>query len=269
MEVSILEYSDKYLKALVRNVPLPLINALRRTIIAEVPTMAIDEVLFIDNTSALYDEIIAHRLGLIPLKTDLDRYKTLEEAGCKDITQCREAAVRLILDVEAKDDIRVVYSGDLKSEDPEVTPVSDKIPIVILSKGQKIALEAYARLGKGREHIKWSPVSVSVFKYLPKIEVNLELCTYCGECVRACPRKIFSIEEDSIKVGNVINCILCRACEEACPTKAITISWDSNSYIFYIESTGALPSKRIIVEAFKILKNKLLQLQKKVIEATK
>lgn len=264
MEVSILGHTDRSLKALIRNVPLPLMNALRRTIIAEVPTMAIDEVIFIDNTSALYDEIIAHRLGLIPLKTDLDRYKTMEEAGCKDIMQCKEAAVRLILDVEAKDDIEIVYSRDLKSEDPEIVPVSDKIPIAVLSKGQKIALEAYARLGRGREHIKWSPVSVSAFKYLPKIRVNTDLCTYCGECVKACPKRIFDIKNDQIEIKNIIECTLCRSCEEACPTKAITVTWDSNSFVFYLESTGALPPKRIITEAFKILKKKLLELHKSI-----
>ena len=267
MEVSILGHTDRSLKALIRNVPLPLMNALRRTIIAEVPTMAIDEVIFIDNTSALYDEIIAHRLGLIPLKTDLDRYRTMEEAGCKDIMQCKEAAVRLILDVEAKDDIEIVYSRDLKSEDPEIVPVSDKIPIAVLSKGQKIALEAYARLGRGREHIKWSPVSVSAFKYLPKIRVNTDLCTYCGECVKACPKRIFDIKNDQIEIKNIIECTLCRSCEEACPTKAITVTWDSNSFVFYLESTGALPPKRIITEAFKILKKKLLELHKSIEEA--
>ncbi|MCK4314070.1 DNA-directed RNA polymerase subunit D, partial [Candidatus Bathyarchaeota archaeon] len=72
MEIETIEKDDMSLRLLIRGTDVPFINALRRIILAEVPCMAIDEVVMIENSSILQDEIIAHRLGLVPLKTDLD-----------------------------------------------------------------------------------------------------------------------------------------------------------------------------------------------------
>jgi DNA-directed RNA polymerase subunit D len=110
----------------------------------------------------MFDELVAHRLGLIPLKTDLDRFNLPEDCDCKNALGCSKCRVLLVLDAEASDRVRTVSSSDLISEDPESKPVSDNIPIVKLAPGQKIKLEAYARLGKGSEHAKWQPTSASV-----------------------------------------------------------------------------------------------------------
>ena len=158
-------------------------NTLRRIIISEVPTMAIDEVVIIENSSVLHDEILALRLGLIPLKTDLDSYNLPEECSCKSEFGCNLCRSILTLDVEAKDGTKTVYSGDLIPEDPNIAPVSDKIPIVKLASGQRIRLEAYARLGRGKVHAKWQPVSVCVYRYMPIIRIDEEQCDACGECV--------------------------------------------------------------------------------------
>ena len=265
--IKILEYSENYAKFLILNLPLHIMNAIRRTIIAEVPTMAIDEVLFIDNTSVLYDEIIAHRLGLIPLKTDLDRYKPFEECPIKDVVQApREYVVRLVLDVKAEDKPIVVYSGDLKSEDPDIVPVSDKIPIVVLDKGQKITLEAYARLGRGKEHIKWSPVSICTFKYLPKFTLNIEKCTLCGWCTEVCPKNVIKLVDDKVCIQNILDCSICRACSDVCSDRALIVEGDNTSFIFTLESTGALPIDRIIREALRIINDKLSKLESEIKE---
>jgi len=83
VEIKVLERDDRNMRLLIQGADAPFMNALRRTIIAEVPCMAIDEVVIIENSSVLQDEIIAHRLGLIPLKTDLDGYNLPEECSCK------------------------------------------------------------------------------------------------------------------------------------------------------------------------------------------
>jgi len=161
--------------------------------------------------------------------------------------------VVLSLKVEAKDDIVTVYSRDLVSQDPKIVPVSGDIPIVKLKKGQKLELEAYARLGRGREHAKWQPVSTVAYKYMPQISIDLEKCNKCGNCVENCPRRILRLEDDQLVITNIIECNLCRLCEEVCPSKAIKVSWDERTFIFRLESTGSLPPERIVEEAIKIL----------------
>lgn len=262
MKVKILEKDERTIRLLIEDVPLAFVNAIRRLAISDVPTLAIDEVAFLDNTSVLYDEIIAHRLGLIPLTTDLDRFKPPEECEGADPIKNPECFVRLFLDVEAKEDGTVIYSGDLKSEDPTVKPVYDKIPIVVLAKGQKLTFEAYARLGRGKEHIKWSPVAVSAHKYVPKLKIDFEKCNLCGKCVEVCPKRILSIENGKLVIKDILSCTLCRACEDVCDRRAIKVSWVENSFILTIESTGALPPERIVLEAAKILKKKASEMEK-------
>lgn len=261
-----LEKDDKNIRLLIRGVDVPFVNALRRAIISEVPVMAIDEVVIIDNSSILQDEIIAHRLGLIPLKTDLDGYNLPEECPCKSEFGCNLCRVTLTLDVEATDGTRTVYSGDLVSENPNIVPVSDKIPIIKLAKGQRLKFETYARLGRGKNHAKWQPVSMCAYKYFPKIEIAGEKCDVCGKCVEICPRRVLVKKEKGIEVHDLMACTLCKDCVDTCPQKppAISIGWEENTFIFSLESTGALPPERIITEAIKILDKQLIELENQV-----
>ncbi len=167
-----LEKNDTDLRIIIQDADVPLMNALRRIALAEVPSMAIEEVVMIENSSILQDEIIAHRLGLTPLKTDLDTYNLPEVCECQSEFGCSKCRVTLTLDAEAKEGTRTVYSGEVISENPEIVPVSDKIPIIKLAKNQKLKLEAYARLGRGKTHAKWQPVSMCAYKYFPKITTS-------------------------------------------------------------------------------------------------
>ena len=139
-------------------------NALRRIILAEVPVMAIDDVMILENNSVMYDEILAHRLGLIPVTTD-QTYNLPEECTCKSELGCEKCRASFSLEIEASDPVEVVYSSHLKPENPEVKPVSDRIPILKLAQGQRLKLEAYARLGRGRDHAKWQPASACTYSY--------------------------------------------------------------------------------------------------------
>lgn len=140
------------------DVPLQYANALRRICLNGVPVFAIDTVDIVENTSVLADEGLAHRLGLIPLKTDLNEFKNLADLDLNDSTN----RVMLVLDSGDSTETRTVLSGEMSSEDNFVKPISDKIPIVELAPGQKIKVEAYARLGRGIEHAKWNSSNVSV-----------------------------------------------------------------------------------------------------------
>jgi DNA-directed RNA polymerase subunit D len=240
-------------------------NALRRLSLSEVPCMAVDDVVILENSSVLQDEIIAHRLGFVPLKTDLDSYNLPEECPCKSEFGCNLCRVTLAIDVEAKDGPRTVYSGDLTSENPAIKPVSDKIPIVKLAKNQRIKLEAYARLGKGRAHAKWQPVSLCTYKYYPKIRIS-KACDVCGECVDICPRKVLAKKGGKVEVQDLVSCTLCHDCAEACPKEpsAIEVTPEENKFIFNVESTEALPPQRIVEESLKILDKQLKELEAEI-----
>lgn len=145
-----------------KGVPLQYANALRRVCLNGVPVFAIDTVDIIENTSVLPDEGLAHRLGLIPLKTDLSRFNEPSKCDCQSEAGCSNCKVMLVLDSGDSDVTRTILSNELSSEDDSISPTSDKIPIVELAPGQKIKIECYARLGRGTEHAKWNSANVSM-----------------------------------------------------------------------------------------------------------
>lgn len=276
MEVKVIDKNEFSARLVIEDVDSAYMNSLRRIILSEVPSMAIDEVVIIENSSMLHDEILAHRLGLIPLKTDLDSYNLPEECSCKSELGCNLCRVSLTIDVEAKDNIRTVYSGDLTPENPNIRPVSEKIPIVKLAPNQRLRLEAYARLGKGQKHAKWQPVSVCTYKHFPRVKLNEKECDSCGKCVDVCPKRVLSISqgEKKLQLRNVVDCTVCHDCVDVCPKTppAVEVAWDKDVFVFDLESTGALPVDRIVTEAIKILDGKfesfLEQLAEKKDEAT-
>lgn len=259
MKIQVLEKNEIDLRLLIEGTNAAFMNALRRIVISEVPTMAIDEVVIIENSSPLQDEFLSHRIGLVPLKTDLDTYNLPENCECKSEFGCNLCRVSLVLEAEAEDRRMTVYSGDLKSENPAAVPVSNRIPIVKLAPEQRIRLEAYARLGKGKDHARWQPVSKCAYKYRPFVKIDTKLCDLCGDCIKICPENILAKSGSKIVVKNVSDCTLCQDCVDACQKnpKAANVTWDESSFLFSLESTGALQAERIFQEAIKILDQKL------------
>ncbi len=145
-----------------KGIPLQYANALRRICLNGIPIFAIDTVDIIENSSILPDEGLAHRLGLIPIKTDLSRFNEPSKCDCQSETGCSNCKVMFVLDSGDSDVTRTILSNELTSEDDSIKPTSDKIPIVQLAAGQRIKLECYARLGRGTEHAKWNSANISV-----------------------------------------------------------------------------------------------------------
>jgi DNA-directed RNA polymerase subunit D len=168
MDVKIVERREHEVRFMLTGVKTRVANALRRAMIAEVPKLAIDEVLIHENTSLLYDEQLALRLALIPLKTDL-----------RDFTPDDRISLTLQALSPERAGSTMVYSKELISSDPGVEAAFQHIPVVKLISDerevgglksvarQKIALEAIARLGRGKEHAKWQPVTVCSYRELP------------------------------------------------------------------------------------------------------
>jgi len=160
--LEIIEENENRIIVKLKGIPLQYANALRRICLSGVPTFAIDDVVMIENSSVLADEGVAHRLAMLPLKTDLSRFVEPSACDCHSELGCSRCRVLLMLDSGNSDTTRTVTSQDLSSEDEVVKPVNPNIPIVALAPGQKLKIEAYARLGRGSEHAKWNSATVSV-----------------------------------------------------------------------------------------------------------
>jgi DNA-directed RNA polymerase subunit D len=266
LEVNVLEKEGNSLNFFISGISTPMANALRRIMIAEVPSMAIDDVVIIENTSVMNDEVLALRLGLIPLKSDLDSYVPPEECTCQSELGCNKCSVTLTLEAEAEEETRTVYSRELKSSDADIFPVSGDIPILKLAHGQKIRLEAYAKLGRGKVHAKWQPVSACTHKYASAISIDRRECDLCGRCIEACSRNILRADGEKIIVSEAEKCDLCEECMKACPIDAIRVERIRDSFIFTIESTGALTPERVVYEANRILKDKTTEFHEQLLK---
>ncbi|MHA1985640.1 MAG: DNA-directed RNA polymerase subunit D [Promethearchaeota archaeon] len=263
MDINVLEKSDHKLVFVVEDISIEMANAIRRIILSEIPVMGIDEVIVLKNDSPLYDEIIAHRLGMIPLTTDLDSYKLPQDCECGGFG-CPLCQVSLTCEVinSANTPLKV-YSGDLKSNDPQITPVDSRIPIVKIDKNDQLILEAYASLGKAKEHVKWQAVSNIFYRFYPEIDYDNSKCAKCTDkCIvaRMCPEKLYDFSDG--KVPKLLedywkSCTLCKSCEMDCLEEAIKIRFKDNTYIFSIESDGVLPFDVILKTTFQIFLEKI------------
>ena len=151
MSLNIISQNDEKVSVKLKGIPLQYANALRRLCLNGVPIYAIDTVDVLANSSVLADEGIAHRFGLIPIKTELSAVQQGNESD----------RIMFTLDSGETNETRTVLSGELKSQDDIIKPISDNIPIITLAPGQRLKIEAYARLGRGTEHAKWNSANIS------------------------------------------------------------------------------------------------------------
>lgn len=196
--ILVTEIKDDVISFELTNTDISMANTLRRVMIAEVPTLAIDLVEIEDNTSALLDEFLAHRLGLIPIRSLIPMHAWTYNYQCDCGDYCENCAVRITLDCDFNTMVRdlpshqqdiaiTITSRDLKvhsnraemvhfSNTEESQRSHDKgIVIVKLGPGQRIKLEAIAKKGIGKEHAKWSPVATVALKHDPIVVLNEDM----------------------------------------------------------------------------------------------
>lgn len=248
MDVSLIEKNTKENKAtfLVKNASFEYINALRRFIIDRVPTMAIEEAEIVKNNSALYDEIVAHRLGLVALSTDLESYNLPKDCKCSG-KGCARCQVQLTLKKEGPG---LVTADKMKSKDPKIKPVFGQTPVVKLLEGQEIEIVATAQLGTGKEHAKWSPGHV-YYHHNADIKVNdKKVDESAKEWVKQCPYGILDYKSKKVVVNKdkVNECTLCNACVDNA-NGAITVTPDTKSFVLTIESWGQLDISTMVTKA--------------------
>lgn len=233
-------------------------NALRRFIVNKVPTMAIEDVTFAENGSALYDEMLGHRLGLVPFKTDLKGYNVRARCKCKG-AGCARCQLTMTVN---KTGPCIVYADNIKTKDPKVVPFYPKMPLVKLMEGQVLKAEMTATLSCGKDHIKFSPGLVFYRGYpIFKIKESKD----AKACVDACPKKILKLDGKKLKVTEESKCDLCMACVDACP-EAIQVEGSTEDFIMAIESWGQLTIKEILSTAIEEFNMELDELEEEIKE---
>jgi len=171
--LEIISKDSQKISVKLKGVPIQYANALRRICLNGVTVFAIDTVDIIENSSVLPDEGLAHRLGLIPITTDLSRFNEPSKCDCNSESGCSNCKVMLVLDTGESDVTRTVLSNELSSEDDSIKPISDKISIVQLAPGQRVKVECYARLGRGTDHAKWNSANISTLIDTDKKDENI------------------------------------------------------------------------------------------------
>ncbi len=244
MQVKILEQKDAKLKFVIEGIDFAFANALRRTMFGEIPIMAIEEVYFEENTSGLFDEVIAHRLGLIPLTFDSKMFRLKEDCKCGG-KGCANCEVTFIIEKEGP---CIVNAGDMKSDGASVLDLN--IPIVELLEKQKLKFSATAQLGFGKEHVKWQAAVVG-YQNFPIVRVNPEKAD--NVIVDVCPTHVFEKRDGKPRVAKEANCILCMKCVEV--SDGVTVKADENSFIFTVESVSGLKPEEIVSSALDVLEN--------------
>lgn len=231
-------------------------NALRRIMISEVPTLAVEWVDFHTNKSILFDEIIAHRLGLIPLSFDLKKFNIKDDCKCGG-KGCPLCEVVFALDKKGP---TMVYSGDLKTSNKAVKPTSPSFPIVELLENQGLKFEAKAQLGTGQQHAKWQATNAT-YQYFPELEVSKD-CKLADlkRCVAVCPKGVLAPKGKKLVLKDPINCDLCLKCEQVCD--CVKIRANPDKFIFRVETVSGLNPSDIVDKATDILQTKAEEFKK-------
>ena len=281
LKVDILSCTDELLKVDVSGIDASIANAIRRVMISEVPTVAIEKVHLWQNTGVIQDEILCHRLGLIPIWVpDIDSV-ALATDGVDDFEMVESIKFKLHVKCPAnypKGQSLHVYSKDLifqpqtkaqqESKDPP-RPVHSDILIAKLRPNQEIECELYCLRGTGKIHAKWSPVCTASYRLMPDITIlKPQTGKAAKELVALCPKNVFDIEDGAAVVSRPRDCTACRRCIEEIPEGIVQLAKVKDHFIYTVESTGCMPAAEIFIRALDILKWKCDDSRAKLLAST-
>ena len=277
MKLEIRELDDNKATLIIEEATPELVNSLRRVLIANTPKMAIEDVEFHMGTirdeegreyssqAPLFDEIIAHRLAMIPIPTDLKMFNFRDKCSCGG-EGCPLCTLMYVINKKGP---CTVYSGDLQPiGDTRFRVKEELIPIVKLKENQALLIYATAVLGTGEQHAKWQAVTICGYQYYPEIKINQEKVHDANKCAESCPRGALGVnKKGKLVVENLEACNLCRHCVERCDEGAIEVKGDPTRFIFRFETDGSLTAKDALEYALNYLNEKFNQFRDELSKA--
>lgn len=290
------------IKFTLKHADLSMANALRRCMIAEVPTLAIETLEMLENSSPLFDEFLAHRIGLIPLNSEnVDKINYIKDCCANGCLSCKipfTLSVKntrkdkmLVTSLNLKghhDDLPSIQPADVTQHDLEEDHYADgddegmegkkHIVITKLGRNQELKFKATAIKGIGKDHAKYIPVAVAVFSPEPAVTLNRDVMVKMSDeqkndVVLSCPSKVFTMyttdaRESEIAVEDELRCIQCQECVKIAAKMnvpdLVTVSVKPNVFRFTVESTGAHKPEQIVKMALKILMDKFREMKSEI-----
>jgi len=239
-DVEFIDRGDREARFVVRGVSPAFANGIRRAIIADVPTLSIDTVRVLENSSVMFDEMIGLRLGLVPLSTPPGEFDEGDE-------------VTLALDVSGPG---TAYSGDLVSADGMVEPADENVPIIDLKEDQRLEVEAVARMGYGRDHAKHQGGVAVGYRHLQRVSVVGDRQAFDDEE----PHVVRGVIEDA-ETGELLlaesfdNDLTTRY-----PGKDLHVEDVENAFVFHVETDGSLDVEELVLAAVDSLHDRAVEL---------
>ncbi|HEY7587815.1 MAG TPA: DNA-directed RNA polymerase subunit D [Thermoplasmata archaeon] len=263
MRIRVLEVREDAMKVLLEETDAAHVNALRRALLGDIPKMAIEDVEFhlgpiraedgkeYESVTPLFDEIIAHRLGLIPIPTDLSLYNRREDCPVCHGEGCPSCTIIYSLNKRGPG---LVTSADLEPiGDPKLRPKDAAIPIVQLSDGQAILVYATAVLGTGKDHAKWQATQGVGYAYYPLVKAGTKALDAYDPGVPFCLSHMVttSLEEEPVDLPD--DCAVCRKFREQYKVDTVKVSNDPTRIVLRFETDGSLSARDALLKALEIL----------------
>ncbi|UCE44870.1 MAG: DNA-directed RNA polymerase subunit D [Methanobacteriota archaeon] len=273
MKIDVLEMTPTKAELVISDTNPTFVNAIRRTIVADVPKMAINNVEFhlgpimdesnkaYESISPLFDEIVSHRLSLVPIPTDLEQFNFRSECSCGG-EGCPSCTIMYSLNKKGP---CTVYSGDLEPVGSEHLKIKDDlIPIVKLAEDQALLVYATAELGRGKDHAKWQATVGAGYRYAADIEIENGKCDAGCSCAEICPKDVLVKDGRKLKAEHPEKCNLCNSCVEMCEVEAIKVTGNPSKLNFRFETDGSMAAKDVLLKGLSILEERFEQLREQL-----
>ncbi|MBU0635439.1 DNA-directed RNA polymerase subunit D [Candidatus Micrarchaeota archaeon] len=236
MDIKKISEKNNVLKIIVSGMDTPLLNSLRRIIMNAVPSYAAENIDIYENSSIMADEMLAHRIGLLPIQVNEKKIK-------------KKDSIKLSLEKEGPG---MVYSSDISPPSKDVKIMQDKIPLVKLKKDQKVKMEIEITVGTGKEHAKWQPALIA-YKQVPKVtfsnikDPNAFVKQFHPHELEVKASKVFMVDPANSRLIGLL--------QEKFPNE-VEVDYDTKSFVVTIESLQGTSNKEILLQGLKVLGEK-------------